>query len=63
MNMQVPHRQPPPRYIPPPQQKMGPQPMQENSYWGHDTSDNGKICPNQSKILGEFFFENYWLLV
>ena len=50
MNMQVPHRQPPPRYTPPPQQKMGPQPMQQNSYWGHDTSDNGKIYSTKSKI-------------
>lgn len=54
MNIPVPHRQPPPRYTPPPPpQKMGPQPMQQNSYWGHDTSDN---VPPDMCLLGCVFF-------
>lgn len=43
LNMQVPHRQPPPRYTPPSPQKMGTQQLQQSPYWGHEPSDNGTV--------------------
>ncbi|XP_063398435.1 PAX-interacting protein 1-like isoform X2 [Mytilus trossulus] len=53
LNMQVPHRQPPPRYTPPSPQKMGTQQLQQSPYWGHEPSDN---VPADMCLLGCVFF-------